>query len=235
MLLDYDGTLVPFSAKPGRAKPSDEIIKLLGELTKSPKNEVVLISGRDKGTMEKWFGGLSAGLVAEHGVWTKEKGKEWEMIETLSSDWKGEVRPILELYVDRTPGSFVEEKEFSLAWHYRKVGHRLGDMRARELANDLLNLTANLDLQVLEGSKVVEVKNAGVNKGRAALRWISKKTWDFILAVGDDLTDEDVFKVLPATAWSIKVRFSASAARFNLTSPSQVRALLEEMLGGLRA
>ena len=230
MLLDYDGTLVPFAAKPARAKPGDEIIELLEELTESPKNEVVLISGRDKATLEKWFGDLNMGLVAEHGVWTKQKGKEWKMIETLSSDWKGEVRPILELYVDRTPGSFVEEKEFSLAWHYRKAEHRLGDMRARELANDLLNLTANLNLQVLEGSKVVEVKNAGVNKGRAALQWISKKPWDFILAIGDDLTDEDVFKVLPATAWSIKVRVSASAAKFNLGSPSQVRALLKEML-----
>lgn len=232
MLLDYDGTLVPFAGKPEKAKPGEEITELLRKLTKSPKNEVVIISGRDKATMEKWFGDLNTGLVAEHGVWNKEKGKEWEMIETLSSDWKEEVLPILELCVDRTPGSFVEEKEFSLAWHYRKADHRLGDVRARELVNDLLNLTANLNLQVLEGSKVVEVKNAGVNKGRAALRWISKKTWDFILAVGDDLTDEDVFKVLPATAWSIKVRFSASAARFNLTSPSQVRALLEEMLGG---
>jgi len=235
MLLDYDGTLVPFSRKPEGAKPGEEIIKLLEELAENPQNEVVLISGRDRDTMEKWFGGLNTGLVAEHGVWTKEKGKEWEMIEALSNDWKGEVRPILELYVDRTPGSFVEEKEFSLAWHYRKVGHRLGDMRARELANDLVNLTANLNLQVLEGSKVVEVKNAGVNKGRAALRWISKKPWDFILAIGDDLTDEDVFKVLPATAWSIKVRFSVSAARFNLSFPSQVRALLREMLAGLRA
>jgi len=235
MLLDYDGTLVPFSGKPAMAKPGGEIIKLLEELTKSPKNEVVLISGRDKNTMEKWFGGLSAGLVAEHGVWTKEKSKEWEMIETLSNDWKGEVHPILELYVDRTPGSFVEEKEFSLAWHYRKADHRLGDVRARELVNDLLNLTANLNLQVLEGSKVVEVKNAGVNKGRAALQWISRKTWDFILAIGDDLTDEDVFKVLPATAYSIKVRFSASSARFNLSSPSQVRDLLKQMIEGLRA
>ena len=232
MLLDYDGTLVSFSGKPERAKPGDEIIKLLEELTESPKNEVVLISGRDKDTMEKWFGSLNLGLVAEHGVWTKERGKEWEMIETLSSDWKGEVRPILELYVDRTPGSFVEEKEFSLVWHYRRADHRLGDMRARELVNDLRNLTANLNLQVLEASKVVEVKNAGVNKGRAALQWISRKTWDFILAIGDDLTDEDVFKVLPATAWSIKVRVSASAARFNLNFPSQVRALLREMLAG---
>jgi len=232
MLLDYDGTLVPFAGKPARAKPGDEVIELLEELTKSPKNDVVLISGRDKDTLEKWFGSLNIGLVAEHGVWTKEKGREWKKIQTLSSDWKGEVRPILELYVDRTPGSFVEEKEFSLVWHYRKAEHRLGDMRARELANDLVNLTANLNLQVLQGSKVVEVKNAGVNKGRAALRWISRKKWDFILAVGDDLTDEDVFKVLPARAWSIKVRFSASTARFNLGSPSQVRALLKEMLAG---
>lgn len=235
LLLDYDGTLVPFAAKPARAKPGGEVIELLEELIKSPKNEVVLISGRDKDTLEKWFGSLNVGLVAEHGVWTKEKGKEWKMIQTLSSDWKGEVRPILELYVDRTPGSFVEEKEFSLAWHYRKAKHRLGDMRARELANDLLNLTANLNLQVLEASKVVEVKNAGVNKGRAALRWISRKKWDFILAVGDDLTDEDVFKVLPPRAWSIKVRFSVSSAKFNLSFPSQVRALLKEMLAGLVA
>jgi trehalose 6-phosphate synthase/phosphatase len=103
-------------------------------------------------------------------------------------------------------------------------------MRARELKNDLVNLVANLNLQVLEGSKVVEVKNAGVNKGRSALRWISGKTWDFILAIGDDLTDEDVFKALPAAAWSIKVGFGASAARFNLGSPSQVSSLLREMI-----
>jgi len=232
LLLDYDGTLVTFSGKPERAKPGDELLKLLGELTGSPRNEVVLISGRDKGTLEKWFGDLNIGLVAEHGVWTKEKDNEWKRIQAVSSDWKGEVRPLLELYVDRTPGSFVEEKEFSLVWHHRKAEHRLGDMRARELVNNLLSLTANLNLQVLEGSKVVEVKNAGVNKGRAALRWISRKKWGFILAVGDDLTDEDVFKVLPATAYSIKVRFSASIAKFNLGSPSQVRALLKEMLEG---
>jgi len=232
LLLDYDGTLVPFAGKPERAKPSDEVITLLKKLARSPKSEVVLISGRDRDTMERWFGHLNIGLVAEHGVWVKAKGKEWEMIEIVSSGWKGEVRPILELYVNRTPGSFIEEKEFSLVWHYRKVDHRLGDMRARELANDLLNLTANLNLQVLEGSKVVEVKNAGINKGRAALHWISTGTWDFILAIGDDLTDEDIFKVLPATAWSIKVRFSASTARFNLNFPSQVRSLLKEMLEG---
>ena len=152
------------------------------------------------------------------------------MIETLTSDWKEEVRPILELCVDRTPGSFIEEKGFSLAWHYRNADPRLGGLRARELANDLLNLTANLNLHVLEGSKLVEVKITGVNKGRAAGHWLSQEQWDFILAIGDDLTDEDVFKVLPPAAWSIKVRFSASAAKFNLGSPSEVRDLLKQMI-----
>jgi trehalose 6-phosphate synthase/phosphatase len=132
--------------------------------------------------------------------------------------------------VDRTPGSLIEEKDFSLAWHYRKASPRLGELRARELVNDLLNLTANLNLQVLEGNKVVEVKSAGINKGRAALQWISREAWDFILAMGDDLTDEDIFKVLPDTAWSIKVRFSASVAKYNLGSPREVSALLKEMI-----
>ena len=232
MLFDYDGTLIPFSEKPEDAKPSKEIMRLLKKLAKDPKNEVILVSGRDRDTLERWFGGLNVGLVSEHGVWVKEKSGEWQMVEALTSGWEEEVRPTLDLYVDRTPGSFVEEKGFSLVWHYRKADPKLGDLRARELVDDLESLTANLNLQVLEGSKVVEVKNACINKGRAALRWISRQKWDFILSIGDDQTDEDVFKILPATAWSIKVRLSPSAAKFNLSSPSQVMSLLAEMIEG---
>lgn len=230
ILLDYDGTLMPFSGKPEEAKPSGELMRLLEELADSPKNEVVLISGRGKHILEEWFGTLNVGLVAEHGVLTKEKSREWEKIEAVTNDWKEEIRPVLDRYMDKTPGSLIEEKEFSLAWHYRQADPSLADLRARELAHDLLKLTPNLDLQVLQGSKVVEVKNASVNKGRVALRWISREDWDFILAIGDDWTDEDVFKVLPATAWSIKVGLGASAAKFNLESSSEVRSLLREVI-----
>jgi len=230
LLLDYDGTLVPFSPKPVEAMPGANLLRLLERLTKNPRNEVVLISGRDKNTLEGWFGSLNVGLVAEHGVWIKEKGGGWETIETLTSEWKEEVYPILESWVDRTPGSFIEEKEFSLVWHYRKADPVLGELRARELINNLSNITANLNLQVLEGSKVVEVINTGINKGRTALIWISRKKWDFILALGDDWTDEDTFKALPSTAWSIKVGFGASAARFSLSSPSKATALLGKMV-----
>jgi trehalose 6-phosphate synthase/phosphatase len=232
LLLDYDGTLVPFSPKPAEAMPGARLLRLLEKLTRNHRTEVVLISGRDKDTLESWFGGLDVGLVAEHGVWIKEKGGGWETIETLTSAWKEEVYPILESWVDRTPGSFIEEKEFSLVWHYRKSNPRLGELRARELMNNLSNTIATLNLQVLEGSKVVEVKNTDINKGRTASRWISREKWDFILALGDDWTDEDTFKVLPSTAWSIKVGFGASAARFSLSSPSKATSLLRKLVRG---
>ncbi len=232
LLLDYDGTLVPFSPRPADAMPETNLLRLLERFAKNPRNEVVLISGRDKDTLESWFGGLNVGLVAEHGVWIKEKGGEWETIETLTSEWKEEVHPILESWVDRTPGSFIEEKEFSLVWHYRRADPELGELRARELINNLTNITANLNLHVLEGNKVVEVKNTDINKGRAALRWISREEWDFILALGDDWTDEDTFKVVPSTAWSIKVGFGASIARFSLSSPSTATSLLRKIVRG---
>lgn len=234
ILLDYDGTLIPFVVRPERARPDERLLELLRLLSHEPKNEVVIISGRDKATLENWFGSLNMGLVAEHGVWIKERGGNWEMIEPLKNDWKEEIRPILEIYVDRTPGAFIEEKEFSLVWHYRMADPELGEVRARELKDALLQLTVNLNLGVLEGNKVIEIKNIGINKGRAALRWIKKEKWGFILAIGDDWTDDDVFAVLPELAYSIKVGLGPSRARFNLDSIMDIRLLLEE-LGGRHA
>ncbi|MBW1715161.1 MAG: bifunctional alpha,alpha-trehalose-phosphate synthase (UDP-forming)/trehalose-phosphatase [Deltaproteobacteria bacterium] len=230
LLLDYDGTLIPFFDRPEKARPAHEHLELLRNLAANPKNEVVLLSGRDKDTLEEWFRAISLSLVAEHGVWIKEK--QWEMIEPLTNDWKEKIRPILELYMDRTPGSFIEEKEFSLVWHYRKTDSELSTMRVTELTDELINLTANLNLQILEGSKVVEVKNSGISKGRAALRWIAKEQWNFFLAIGDDRTDEDMFEVLPENAYSLKVGLTSSLAKFNLKSQGDVLALLQKLASG---
>ena len=229
ILLDYDGTLVHFAEKPEKAKPAEELLKLLTSLAHNVKNEIVIISGRDRETLDRWFGHLNIGLVAEHGVWIKERGKEWGTIEPLENDWKTEILPVLEVYVDRTPGSFIEEKEFSLVWHYRNCDAELAAVRAKELKDVLLNLTANLDIGVIEGNKVIEIKNINVNKGRAVLEWISKKQWDFVLAIGDDLTDEDIFAVLPDTAYSIKVGLGSSRAKFYMESVDKVRALLKSI------
>jgi len=231
LLLDYDGTLAPFASRPSKAAPTPEVLELLAAFGNDERNEVVLISGRDRASLDGWFGELPTSMVAEHGVWLKPKGNfEWEMIEPLTAEWKDEVRPVLEVYADRTPGSFVEEKDFSLVWQYRRSDSRLGELRARELVAHLEGLTTNLNLQVLEGSKVVEVKNSGVNKGRAALKWVNRQEPDFILAIGDDWTDEDVFKSMPDDAWSIKVGLSGTCAKYNLPSQPRVLQLLREML-----
>lgn len=230
ILLDYDGTLTQFYGKPEDAKPNAETLGLLEQLAAVPENEVVLISGRTKSTLSKWFGALNIGLIAEHGLWVREKGGDWEVVESVSNQWKSEIRPVLEFYADRTPGSSLEEKDFSLVFHYRRAEPELGSLRARELTNHLVNFTANLNLQVLEGHKVIEVKNIGINKGKAALRWISREKWDFLMAAGDDWTDEDIFAVLPETAYSIRVGLSPSQARFNLSSPKEVLSLLRDLV-----
>jgi trehalose 6-phosphate synthase/phosphatase len=160
----------------------------------------------------------------------KDKGGDWKMMTGLSDKWKNEARFILKLAVDRIAGSLIEEKDYSMAWHYRNADSRITERHIREIVNDLLNLTANSNLKVLEGSKVVEVKSANLNKGSTAQQWLSRQNWDFVLAIGDDVTDEDMFQALSVNAWSIKVRPGVSAARFSLESPDDVRALLKEIM-----
>ena len=226
LLLDYDGTLVTFTDRPEKAKPAPELLEILKLLSMDYRNELVLISGRDRDTLTSWFGELDVGLIAEHGAWIKDRSGKIEEIEPLSDEWKKKLFPLLEKYSDRTPGSFIEEKAYSLVWHYRKAEPNLGTLRANELGDDLTYLTSNLGLAVVEGNKIVEVKNAAVNKGVAAQRWLSKLKWDFILAIGDDRTDEDLFEVLPSNAYSIKVGMGSTKARFNLFNVHEVLALL---------
>ena len=123
----------------------------------------------------------------------------------------------------------VEEKDFSLVWHYRKVDPELAWVRVSELKETLYFLTANLKVDVAEGNKIVEVKNAGINKGQAAMNWISKKKWDFMLAIGDDLTDEDLFRELPENAYSIKVGLAPSRAKLRFKAQSEVIPFLKAM------
>jgi trehalose 6-phosphate synthase/phosphatase len=228
ILLDYDGTLVPFFDKPEDARPGSEVLELLEKLASDKKNEVILISGRSRDDIDNWFD-VDMSYVAEHGVWMKEKNGGWEKSVPLNADWKSEVRPVFEKYVDKTPGSFIEEKAFSLAWHFRRIDPELMLTRPGELVDDL-KFIHSLNLQMMEVNEVIEVMNAGVDKGRATSRWLKKKEWDFILALGDDWTDEDTFSILPKTAYTIKVGPRPSQARFSVDSYPFVLWLLKEFV-----
>ncbi len=229
-LLDYDGTLVPFASRPEEAVPDGEILELLTKLANAESNEVVIVSGRDKNTLDKWFGNLPVSLIAEHGALVKRKGEDWEVTVPQDLSWKSAVRQVLEYYVDRTPGSFIEEKEFSIVWHYRNVDPELAELRANELKDTLSGIIQGSRLTVLQGSKVIEVRHASVNKGVAVKKWLEESDWGFILAAGDDWTDEDMFKVLPSDAYSIKVGIEATEARFNVRSYEDVRKVLSTLI-----
>jgi len=230
LFLDYDGTLTGFAKKPEQAKPNTELFEILTNLTKDPKNKVVIISGRKHHTLEEWFGHLDMDLIAEHGIWSKESKQDWEVQEGMSSDWQKEIYPVMDLYVNRTPGAFVEQKAYSLVWHYRKVEVGLGELRTRELSSHLKYLTHNMGLQVLEGNMVVEIKPRSANKGVGAAKWLQKFPSDFIIALGDDKTDEDTFKAMPENAFTIKVGTGSSEANYYLNSVTEVRQLLKELI-----
>jgi trehalose 6-phosphate synthase/phosphatase len=231
LFLDYDGTLVPFASRPEKAVPGRNVISLLEGLSANPRNEVALISGRTRPELERWFGALKLSLVAEHGAWIRSSGqKEWKMGLPLSANWKDKIRPLFRSFLDLVPGSVLEEKDFSLAWHFRNAEAKIGARNGRKLAAALRRVGAGQRLEVLQGAKVVEIINAAVNKGNAALRILRKNKPGFILAIGDDRTDEDMFLALPGRAYTIKVGRAASVARFFFPSRTEVLPFLRRLI-----
>jgi trehalose 6-phosphate synthase/phosphatase len=224
--LDYDGTLVGFTKRPDDAKPDKTLLQTLRSLNADPHNTVIIISGRDRDTLEQWFGSLNLTLIAEHGAYVRDDSGTWIAQVKPDNEWKEIIRPMLELYVDRTPGSFIEEKTFSLVWHCRKSEPDLATLRTQELKDALMAMTANLQIGVFEGAKIVEVKHIGVNKGQAVLPWVSRQQWPFILAAGDDYTDEDMFAVMPENAITCKIGLGPSRAQYRVSTVEDFRQLL---------
>ncbi|WP_299526682.1 bifunctional alpha,alpha-trehalose-phosphate synthase (UDP-forming)/trehalose-phosphatase [Winogradskyella sp.] len=227
VLLDYDGTLVGFKDNPQDAQPDEALFKLLDQLQE--QSTLVLISGRDKDTFQRWFGHKPYNLVTDHGVWLYEK-KEWVQLERLKTDWMQSIRPILETFRDSTPSTFIETKNYSLAWHYRTADPELAKIRTMELNTVLTSMVANNGLSILQGNKVIEIKSSNVNKGRVVSRLLTQNDYDFIMVLGDDWTDEYMFEEAPESAYTIKVGFTKTKAKYQIKDPNQVRQLLQKLI-----
>ncbi|MDH4141547.1 MAG: bifunctional alpha,alpha-trehalose-phosphate synthase (UDP-forming)/trehalose-phosphatase [Chloroflexota bacterium] len=228
--LDYDGTLVPIAARPSEAVPSAAVGEVVGALARRRNTTVVIVSGRSVLDLERWFGDLKGTwLAAEHGALLRPPGTdEWRPLRPGADvEWKERVRPVLEHFAARAPGSTIEEKEFSLAWHFRLVEPEFGDWLANEVAAALDQQLAGTELAVLRGNKIVEVRFAWANKGEVVAHVRSLgETAGFELAIGDDRTDEDLFERLPDDAWSIRVGPGSTRARYRLPDPAAALALL---------
>jgi trehalose 6-phosphate synthase/phosphatase len=206
-LLDYDGTLREFADHPDLAVPTPEIRQLLRDLAALPSSTVHVISGRSRESLEAWLGDLPIYLCAEHGYLVRPPGGTWTEAFSVDLSWMPRVERLLHRVTADVPGTMTECKTASVAWHYRQAEPEYGAWRARELLVALETLLSGIPADVLLGSRVVEVRARGVNKGTYLESLIPEiyDTSNAMLAAGDDRTDADLFNALPEGSVAIQV------------------------------
>lgn len=232
LLLDYDGTLTPFFHLPNLARPDNILLEVLRSIARRPENSVYIVSGRDGSTLESWLGHLPVHIIAEHGARIRHRDGVWEERALPAFEWKELVEPVMERYTKECLHSFVEEKDFSIVWHYRSSPVEQTKELKMALYAELCRRTKGLGLQVMMGNKIIEVRNEGTDKGTAIRDVLSREDADFVLAIGDDRTDEDMFRMLTGAdnAYTIKVGAEASFAQFNMHTPQMVISLLSNLV-----
>jgi trehalose 6-phosphate synthase/phosphatase len=235
IMLDYDGTLVPFANRPQAAVPPPELIEMLERLAAQEATTVMVVSGRSRADLENWFGGVAhLWLAAEHGAIIRPpETLVWETSQPDDSAvWKKKIYPVLEHFAARTPGSFIEEKEFSLVWHYRMADPKFGEWLANELVSTLEGMLSDMELRAVQGHKTVEVKLMSASKAEVLKHLLKTGTdFEFIFAAGDDTTDEDLFAEMTPQMWTIHVGNNNSKAHFRLADFKEMRRLLQRFAG----
>lgn len=232
LILDYDGTLRELTSFPMEASPTPELMQLLSDLVKLKDTDVHIVSGRDHVTLQNWLGTLSLFLSAEHG-YLKKKPEEiqWSSLQNLDLGWMNYVREILDKAVEEVPGSFLEVKDASLSWHYRMTDLDYGQWRAKELFTSLTQDLSNLPVEIIPGKQVIEVRAQGVSKAKYVHDLFNKhQDGEFILCIGDDRTDQEMYSALPPHAFSVHVGEGEANTTFHLESPQKVRSLLRQII-----
>ncbi|KAK8583670.1 hypothetical protein V6N13_109066 [Hibiscus sabdariffa] len=248
IFLDYDGTLVHHSSI--TKSPSPEVILVLNNLCSDPKNTVFIVSGRGKNSLSDWFAQCeNLGIAAEHGYFIRWcRMSEWETIPgAVDFGWKKIAEPVMKLYTEATDGSYIESKESALVWHHQNAHPDFGSCQAKELLDHLESVLANEPVVVKRGRQIVEVNPQGVTKGFVTEKILSTMTSngkppDFVLCIGDDRSDEDMFESIsnaacisslpvPPEIFACTVGQKPSKARYYLDDTVDVLALLRSLTG----
>jgi trehalose 6-phosphate synthase/phosphatase len=230
LFLDYDGTLVGFKRDPTKARPTKILLACLRSLASDPVNTVVVISGRDHETLGAWLGDVPIGLTAEHGFLLKAPGGPWVQTEAQSTAWKAPVHTIMDRYTRAAKGTWTEEKGNAFAWHCRAVSNaQKAQQLQNALAAELAPLAKRFRLRILNGNRVVDAYPLSFSKGTAAKHWLKAGPYDFVLAAGDDLTDEELFKAMPPSAYTLKIGSGQTGAQHRLPSHTAMIRLLQKL------
>lgn len=233
LFLDYDGTLAELKRLPGDAVPSGEVERILLKLCRQQQFDVYIISEREYVEMDIWFSRFKLNLIAEQGYCYKEKDAEDWIFITSEADlsWKDNLRDFLNLYTGMTPGSLLEEKTASLVWHYRNADPDFGMWKAHQLVAELQAMLSNLPVNVHHGKKNVIIASVHANKGSAVSHIMAVKNYETALCVGDDETDESMFRLSDQRIIGVRVGAAkATDADFQCPSPKAFRSFLERLM-----
>lgn len=232
LFLDFDGTLVPIQANPKQATIDNNLLHLLSNLQHN-NYQIVIISGRDRKFLQQQFAGQEFTLVAEHGAeFFDLQKKRWRsLVMSEQNSWLPSALQMMRYYQRRVPNSFIERKKYSLCWHYRKSPELYASYQARKLTEELEFSLANLPAVVASGKKIVEAKAIEASKG-SFVAWFTKHYLNnngLIIAIGDDLTDEELFRSLRPTDISIKVGIEETKAKYRLREQQEVEKFLRSL------
>lgn len=230
--LDYDGTLAPITRDPAPVPPSGKIKDLLLKLSLHPRTQVVIISGRSKEDLDRTIGDLPVLLAAEHGGFFRKPEGKWIERFPASVSWKSRLRPAIRKLNDRYGGSISEEKNYSICWHYRPVQDMLQEGEIGEVLSTLRLIPNENEFVIEHDHLTIEIRSVGIDKGKFAAQWIfGQRDFDFILAMGDGKTDEDLFESIGPGHFTIKIGEGLqSSARYRLSGQDRVESFLSDLI-----
>jgi len=231
ILLDHDGTLVPFEIHHDLTMPDSKVKSLLHLLASDPKNSVVLISGRDRVYLDTQWSNFPITLVAEHGGFYKTQNESWKAMFSYSVDWIPKTLAALNALTVQYKGSYIEEKVYSIAWHYRAIKESITESSKRQILAAIRSLPERDRFQIYDCEFTIELRTIGIDKGSFTSHWASNKYHDFVMAIGDGQTDEDLFRILGKKAYSIKVgKSNTSEAVYHVNNQTEVLPFLQSIL-----
>lgn len=230
VLLDYDGTLLDYAPQPDKAVPSRQLIQLLHNLHAKSGNQLALVSGRGADSLDQLFAIQPFEIFAEHGALLKQHD-QWIKLVPDNTAWKQPVLELIHALTGNCRRAHTEEKHFTLSWHYRNCQRSEGQYFSRLLLNELIAVSERYALQILDGNKVIEIRDQQISKANAVGYYLNKNNYDFILCIGDDLTDEDMFGALKENeqAHTIKVGKGSTVAKQRVDSYKEVLDILFQL------
>jgi trehalose 6-phosphate synthase/phosphatase len=232
IFLDLDGTLSPINVQLSPIFLTDRIREILLTLSLNPNTQVIIISGRSRDDLDRTFGELPLVVVAEHGGFFKEHRGRWIARFPASVLWKFRVLQSVHELNCQYSGSVVEEKYYSICWHYGFIKGGISEVEIQRILSTLHLIPNENEFAIHNEKSTIDIRSVGIDKGRFAGQWIwGQRPFDFILAMGDSKTDEDLFEAVGLDYFTIKIgNKNKSSARYCISDQKNVEFFLNDLI-----